>query len=97
MATVTVTGRISTTYLAAGQTVTVEHTDQIDALAAAGWITIEHADTLPAKPAPAADPNEPGRNASRDAWAEFLADRGVEFTETDTRDDLVALWDLTGE
>jgi hypothetical protein len=36
--------------------------------------------------------DEPGRNASKEAWREFLTAQGVHYPESASRDDLVAGW-----
>lgn len=46
MSTVTITGRIATTYLDRGETVTVERTEHVDRLIAGGYVAISGDDAL---------------------------------------------------
>ena len=103
---VTIVGRIATTYLDRGETVTVERTERIDRLIEKGYVTISGDETLvgaayPAETSEAAReaargpddaPEAPGRNASRAEWAEFVTAQGFDVTEDQTRDDLVEAW-----
>lgn len=105
--TVTITGRIATTYLDRGETVTVERTDRIDRLIEKGYVAISGDDTLVGAAYPAETSKDavdatgrsddaaleaPGRNASRAEWAEFVTAQGFDVTEDQTRDDLVEAW-----
>lgn len=47
---VTIKGRRSTTVLKAGEVVTVERTDQVDALIAGGWVTVVETTGSPETP-----------------------------------------------
>lgn len=102
---VTIVGRIATTYLDRGETVTVERTDRIDRLIEKGYVAISGGDSLvgaayPAETSEAAhdetsgqdDPGAPARNASRAEWVEFVTAQGFDVTEDQTRDDLVEEW-----
>ena len=105
---VTITGRIATTYLDRGETVTVERTERIDRLIEKGYVAISGDDALvgaayPAEtdeaahgddrgPEPAEEDEAPARNASRAEWAEFLTGQGVEVDDDTTRDEMVELW-----
>lgn len=109
--TVTITGRIATTYLDRGETVTVERTDRIDRLIEEGYVAISGDDTIvgAAYPAETSEavvdaagvPDDaleaPGRNASRAEWVEFLTAQGFEVDDDQTRDDLIEVWDGTGQ
>lgn len=105
--TVTIVGRIATTYLDRGETVTVERTERIDRLIEKGYVAISGDDALvgaayPAETSEAAHGDDrgpddtaleaPGRNASRAEWAEFVTAQGFDVTEDQTRDDLVEAW-----
>ena len=105
---VTITGRVATTYLDRGETVTVERTERIDRLIEKGYVAISGDDALvgagyPSEtseavgeatrgPEPVEEDEAPGRNASRAEWAEFLTAQGFDVTEDQTRDDLVEAW-----
>lgn len=104
--TVTITGRIATTYLDRGETVTVERTERIDRLIEKGYVAISGDDTLVGAAYPAETSEAvleeasgsddaleaPGRNASRAEWVAFLTAQGFDVTEDQTRDDLVEAW-----
>lgn len=57
--TVTIKGRRSTTVLKAGEVVTVERTDRVDALIAGGWVTVVDAPETPASLTGVVTPPEP--------------------------------------
>lgn len=57
--TVTIKGRRSTTVLKAGEVVTVERTDQVDALIAGGWVTVVDAPETPNSLTGVVTPPEP--------------------------------------
>lgn len=106
MAKITVEGsRLSpSTFLAAGERASFQHTKRIDALIAAGFIVkvddetgevveteVEGGGT--GQLVPDAE-NPPKRNASREDWAEFLAQHPDGYvTEGKDRDTLIAEWD----
>lgn len=109
--TVTITGRVATTYLDRGETVTVERTERIDRLIEKGYVALSGDDALvgaayPSETSeavygedrgqePAEDDEAPARNASRADWAEFLTGLGYAVGEDESRDDLIAVWDGT--
>ncbi|WRQ08236.1 hypothetical protein JDBV14_00610 [Mycobacterium phage harman] len=39
------------------------------------------------------EPTVPARNASRDVWTAFLDSQGLDYSNDDGRDDLIAIWD----
>lgn len=105
--TVTIVGRIATTYLDRGETATVERTERIDRLIEKGYAAISGDDSLVGAAYPAetseavveatsgpegAALEVPGRNASRAEWAEFVTAQGFDVTEDQTRDDLAEVW-----
>lgn len=109
MAGVTIEGsRLSpSTFLAAGERVTVQRTKRIDDLIAAGFVVVvdertttereadEQAEQSRADLTPYTLDNPPKRNASREDWSEFLAahsELGI-VTEGKDRDELIAAWD----
>ncbi len=71
MSEITIRGRIATTTLRRGETVTVEHTDVIDRLIAGGYVEPV------GQPAPAAAPEQDTAEAAVDAAAATEAN-GVE-------------------
>lgn len=77
------------THLPRGRRARVLRTPFVDALLAGGYATVvEEADGA-AQPAP----RPPRRNASRAAWAAFMAELGVQAPDEATRADLVAAWE----
>lgn len=62
--TVTIKGRRSTTVLKAGEVVTVERTDRVDALIAGGWVTVVDAPETPDSLTGVVMPPEPEESAS---------------------------------
>lgn len=105
--TVTIRGRIATTRLRAGETVTVEHTDAVQALIDRGYVTVvdtpDAGGSLVGTVTPDAGADEPqedveegpvppSRSASKADWQEFLDGQGILVDADLTRDELVALW-----
>lgn len=62
--TVTIKGRRSTTVLKAGEVVTVERTDRVDALIAGGWVTVVEPPETPNSLTGVVTPPEPEEDAS---------------------------------
>lgn len=62
--TVTIKGRRSTTVLKAGEVVTVERTDRVDALIAGGWVTVVEPPETPDSLTGVVTPPEPEEHAS---------------------------------
>lgn len=108
MAKVTIEGsRLSpSTFLAAGERATVQRTDRVERLIARGFV-VEVPDGRTVTEVEADDNAEqsradlvpdpgtpPKRNASREDWAEFLAQHPNGYvTEGKDRDQLIAEWD----
>ena len=110
MARVTIEGsRLSpSTFLAAGERITVQRTERVERLIASGFVVEvadertdtereadEQAEQSRADLTPYTLDNPPKRNASREDWAEFLAAHsalGI-TTEGKDRDALIAAWD----
>lgn len=106
MSSVTIRGSVApSSFLARGETVTVARTAHIDRLIARGYVEVVGETTLPA---PEIEGGEgvalslvsevdvsapPARNASRDAWAAWLDDKGIAYPPVSGRDDLIAAWD----
>ena len=109
MARVTIEGsRLSpSSFLAAGERITVQRTERVDRLIARGFVvevpderTVtereadEQAEQSRADLTPYTLDNPPKRNASRDDWAKFLAQHPDGYvTEGKDRDALIAEWD----
>ena len=107
MAEVTIKAQQSVGRLRAGDVVTVERSDYVDGLIERGRVAVVDGDTitgegiligdgdesLPVRPADLPEP--PKRSASRDDWAEYLAQHvHVEGgTEGKTRGELLEAWD----
>ena len=101
------------TFLARGARVTVERTPYVEKLIRKGYVVViaAAADKTPVTEEIArmvdtqqeAVDNErqltgaPARNASRDAWAEFLRKEKIPFWEDDTRNELIDRWDRRAE
>ncbi|AKY02736.1 hypothetical protein AVV09_gp23 [Mycobacterium phage BrownCNA] len=110
MARVTIEGsRLSpSTFLAAGERITVQRTERVERLIASGFVVEvadartdtereadEQAEQSRTDLTPYTLDNPPKRNASREDWAEFLGAHGALgiVTEGKDRDALIAAWD----
>ncbi|APD21067.1 hypothetical protein SEA_VAISHALI24_23 [Mycobacterium phage Vaishali24] len=95
MSTVVIEGSILPCgFLARGERVEVQRTAHIDRLIEQGFVNVI-SETGDPEPAPLPEPvKAPARSASRDTWAEFLAEHtGGIVTEGKGRDELVAEYD----
>ncbi|WP_328856916.1 hypothetical protein OG579_17110 [Williamsia herbipolensis] len=102
---VTIEWQMTTQGYQVGDVCTVERTEFIDDLIERQVVVVVEreldeavypgGDTVPGSTPHAEQQltDAPNRNAKRDEWAEFLTAASVAFTENDSRDDLVALWD----
>lgn len=94
MASVTIEGSLSpAAFLARGERRTVQRTDRIDKLIRRGFVVVvDEEGEVEAPPAP--EPvKAPAKSASRDDWAEFLAEHTDIVTEGLNRDALQAEYD----
>ena len=97
MSSVRIKGVISTTTLKRGDERTVERTEQVDRLIAHGYVKVvavtkEAGADLPVEPAEVTV-YAPARSASKQDWRVFLDEMGIEYTDEDTRDELIAKWE----
>ncbi|AAQ12101.1 hypothetical protein PBI_ORION_24 [Mycobacterium phage Orion] len=94
MSTVVIEGSILPCgFLARGERVEVQRTAHIDRLIEQGFVNVI-SETGDPEPAPLPEPvKAPARSASRDTWAEFLAEHTDIVTEDKGRDELVAEYD----
>ncbi|QRY62754.1 hypothetical protein JVX90_00305 [Gordonia sp. PDNC005] len=102
MSEVTITAVQPVLGLMVGDTVTVERTHRVDAAIKTGRVTVagdeSEEETLARIAedvrAARAELGVPPRNASRDAWAAFLAVKHhVTVSDDQSRDDLIDVWD----
>jgi hypothetical protein len=91
MANITVEGSLTpSAFLARGERLTVQDTDDVRRKIAKGFLVVVDEETGEPEPAPLPEPvKAPSRGASRDDWAEFLADQTDIETEGKGRDELV--------
>lgn len=102
MSAITIEGTVTpSTFLASKERRTVERTEFIDKLIRKGYVkVVPTPDTVKVAATPV-EPDEvelpavtgPPKNASRDEWAAWLDEAGIEYTDEDGRDALIALWD----
>lgn len=94
MATITIEGSLTpSSDLPRGERRTVQDTDEVRKFVARGFANVVDEDGTP-EPAPLPEPvPAPKRNASRDDWAEWLADNTDIVTEGKDRDALLAEYD----
>lgn len=94
MATVTIEGSLSpSAELPRGERRKVQRSEHVDRLIRKGFVVVvdEDGDVVPT-PEPTG-PEAPAKNASTDAWRDFLTAQSVEFDPDATRDELVDAWD----
>jgi hypothetical protein len=92
MVKITIEGSLTpSAKLARGERREVQDSDEVRAFVAKGFAVVVDEETGVAEPTPLPEPvKAPSKGASRDDWAEFLADRTDIVTEGKTRDALVA-------
>ena len=94
MAKVTIEGSLSpSAYLARGERREVQRDEHVENLIRLGFVNVVSEDGE-VEPAPLPEPvPAPKRNASRDDWAEWLAEHTDVVTEGKDRDELLAAYD----
>lgn len=104
MTKVTIEGSITpSAILPRGHRRTVQMTARIQRLIDRGYVVlVEDSPAEPVaevvepvadpEPGPADDSTVPAGNASRETWAQFLTDQGIDVPDDYGRDGLIALW-----
>ncbi|AXN53295.1 hypothetical protein PBI_THONKO_23 [Mycobacterium phage Thonko] len=81
-------------YLARGERKRVQDDEHVQRLIKGGFVNVVDEGSGAVEPAPLPEPvSPPARNASRDDWAEFLAEHTDIVTEGKDRGDLIAAYD----
>ena len=95
MAKITIKGSLTpSARLARGERQSVEDSPEVRAFVAKGFAVVVDEETGEPEPAPLPEVKPaPKRNASRDDWAEWLAEETDIVTEGKDRDELIAEYD----
>lgn len=99
MASITIEGSLSPAAgLARGERRTVQDSDEVRRYVAKGFAVVVDEETGEVEAPPAPEPvKAPSKGASRDDWAEFLAEHTDVVTEGRTRDELVGDFEVWTE